>query len=317
MKKLFTIVIMVLLAINVFGQAKKPSIMVMPSARWCNTNGYLDIVDNMGVETYIPNYQKALVTDPNLTNVIAQINGLMSDRGFPLESLEQTMNSINRQNAELAVVTTKDGSGAVKTNDLMAIRQQARADIIMEVTWSINTMGPKRSITYTLEAFDSYTSKSVASSTGTGSPSFTAEIPVLLSEAVNSHIDEFCDRLQSHFDDLFENGREVSLNINIFENDEDIDLETVYGDKELREIIEDWVYDQTVSHRYNLSDDSELYMNFDEVRIPLYDERGRAIAANRFAQSLVRYLKAEPYNIEKIKLMNQGLGQCTIIIGNK
>ncbi len=317
MKKFFIIALMSAITLSSFGQAKKPSLMVIPSARWCNANGYMDVVDNLGQTVYLPNYQSALINDPNLASVITQINGLMADRGFPLTSLEKTINSINNQSAELAVVTTKDGASSVKSNDLMAIRQRAKADIIMEITWSINTLGPKQSVTYTIEAFDSYTNKSVASSTGTGDPSFTAETAVLLAEAVNTHIDEFCDRLQNHFNDLFENGREISLNINVFENDEGIDLEVEFGDKELREIIEDWIYEHTEYHRYNLSDDSELYMNFDEVRIPIYDERGRAIAANKFAQELVRYLKAEPYNIEKIKLMNQGLGQCTIIIGNK
>ena len=86
---------------------------------------------------------------------------------------------------------------------------------------------------------------------------------------------------------------------------------------ELREIIEDWMYEHTKSGRYNLVDDSELYMQFDDVRIELYDERGRPIAANNFARDLVRFLKAEPYNIELIKVMNQGLGQATIIIGDK
>jgi hypothetical protein len=85
----------------------------------------------------------------------------------------------------------------------------------------------------------------------------------------------------------------------------------------MREIIEDWMYEHTKSGRYNLVDHSESYMQFDDVRIELYDERGRPIAANNFARDLVRFLKAEPYNIELIKVMNQGLGQATIIIGDK
>ena len=73
----------------------------------------------------------------------------------------------------------------------------------------------------------------------------------------------------------------------------------------------------TVSGRYSLVDDNELYMQFDDVRIPVYDERGRSIAANQFARELVKFLRNAPYNITDIKLMNQGLGQVTLLLGNK
>ncbi len=316
MKKILLFSLMCLFAAATYGQAKKPRLMVVPSDSWCYQNGFLTEFDNQGVMEQIPDYKAALVQSPDLISVISTINGLMADRGFPCENLESAMKSINRQSAELAVVTNKEGDAAVKTNDLMELRKQAKADIILQLTWKVNQSGPRRSVTYTLQGLDAYTNNEIASAGGTGAPSFTVELPVLLQEAVNAHMDEFCDRLQAHFDDLFENGRAVAVNINVFENDEDIDLETEYDGKELREIIEDWFYENTVSHRYNLVDDSELYMQFDDVRIPVYDDRGRAIAANNFARNLVSYLKRD-YSIEKIKLMNQGLGQATILIGNK
>ena len=317
MRKLILVLAACLFTTIAFGQAKKPRLMVVPSDNWCYQNGYMTEFDNQGVIEQIPDYKAALVKNTDLLPVISAINGLMSDRGFPCENLESAMKSINRQSAELNVVTNKAGDAAVKTNDLMLLRQQAKADIILQLTWKVNQTGPRRSVTYTLQGLDAYTNNEIASAGGTGEPSFTVELPVLLEEAVNAHIDEFCTRLQAYFDDMFKKGRAIAININVFENDEDIDLETEFGDKELREIIEDWIYDNTVSHRYNLVDDAELYMQFDDVRIPLYDERGRAIAANNFARDLVRYLKGAPCNISQIKLMNQGLGQATLLIGNK
>ena len=58
-------------------------------------------------------------------------------------------------------------------------------------------------------------------------------------------------------------------------------------------------------------------MRFEQVRIPLFDERERPMDANRFARELVRYLKGEPCNIEQIKQMNQGLGRVTLVLGDK
>ena len=319
MKRLFFILLLCLTVNATFGQAKKPRLMVIPSDMWCHHNGFMQTYDNQGVTEYIPDYKKALVESTELLPVISEINGLMADRGFPLDDLQQTMSSINRQQAELAAVTNKGGDASVKTNDLMALRQRARCDIIVELTWTVNKVGPKRSITYTLRGLDAYTNNEVASVSGTGDPMSELNIttPQMLKAAVNDNMNLFCDRLQNHFDDMFENGRAIAININVFDNDQEIDLETEFNGSELREIIENWMYEHTKSGRYNLVDDSELYMQFDDARIELYDERGRPIAANNFARDLVRYLKTEPYNIELIKTMNQGLGQATIIIGNK
>lgn len=316
MKKITLAILFAVMSVAAMAQAKKPTIMVMPSDLWCNKNGFMEIYNNQGVDEPIPNYRMALINSDELIPVISQINGLMADRGFPLKNLESEIKAINQNSAEMAAVTSKDGGG-IQTNPLMQLRQRANADIIIQITWTINTVGPKRSITYTMQGLDSYTSKEIATSTGTGAPSFTAETAVLLSEAVSQHIDEFCDRLQAYFDDLFENGREVAMSINVFENDDDIDLETEFNGSELREIIENWISDNTVSHRYHLADDSEYHMTFDEVRIPLYDEAGKPIAANNFARQLVKYLKGAPCSISKVKAINQGQGKATLIIGNK
>ena len=316
MKRFLLIMSLCLIAASSFGQARKPRLMVVPSDNWCYQHGYITEYNNQGVTEYIPDYRAALVKNPDLLPVISAINGLMADRGFPLENLESAMRSVNRQSTELSAVAARDGS-SVQTNELMELRRQAKADIILQLSWTVNEVGPRRSVTYTLQGLDSYTNNEVASAGGTGEPSFTVETAVLLREAANAHMDEFCNRLQNHFDDLFENGRAVAIYINVFENPLGIDLETEYEGKELREVIEDWIYDNTVSGRYNLVDDNELYMQFDDVRIPLYDERGRSLAANNFARELVKFLRAAPYNISDIKLMNQGLGQVTLLIGNK
>lgn len=316
MKRFLTIIALSLLVLPVFSQAKKPTLMVVPSDQWCNKNGYGEMVDNQGVEVFVPSYKKALIGDDNLKSVITAINGLMQDRGFTCQDLEATVASLNNQDAELSAFQSKSGA-QVQTNQIMQLRQRARADIILELSWIVEKLGPKNAINYTLRAVDSYTNKQVASSTGTGEPSFTASVSSLLAEAVNSHIEEFCERLQNHFDDLFANGREITININVFENAEGINLETEFGGKELREIIEDWVNDNTVSHRFSLAASNEAYMQFTDVRIPMYDDNGRAQDAGRYIRGLVNFLKGAPCNIQKIKRDNAGLGTARLIIGDK
>lgn len=315
MKKIVLSALLCLTVAAGFSQAKKPTLMVVPSDMWCNTNGYMTSYDDQGTTASIPDYQKALQSDVNLLPVIAKINDLMADRGFPLKNLESEVKSLTRNNAEISMLQAKSGA-EVNVSPLDKLRQQAKADIIIQLTWTINQTGPKKSITYTIQGLDSYTNKQVAGATGTGEPSFTAEIPLMLEQAVNTHIDNFCDRLQTHFDDLFANGREIAVNLNIF-NTSPVDFETEIGGTELSEIIDNWMSDNTVSHRYSLTDGTESYLRFEQVRIPMFDEQERAMDANRFGRELVKFLKGAPCNIEQVKLMNQGLGRVTLVIGDK
>ena len=74
--------------------------------------------------------------------------------------------------------------------------------------------------------------------------------------------------------------------------------------------------DNTVQGRYNLSDATETTMRFEQVRIPLYDDKGRAVDARSYARNLRKYLRDEPYEIES-KLLTRGLGEVVLILGEK
>ena len=191
-----------------------------------------------------------------------------------------------------------------------------KADIILELDWTVNEAGPKKSITYNLRGLDAYSNKQVAGAQGTGQPSFSAELPVLLEEAVQDNMDNFTAQLQTHFDDLLANGREVVLEIRIFDDGQGVDLETEYDGYELAEIIDNWMAENTVNHRFSKSDATENYAIYDQVRIPLYKTNGMAQDTYGFARELARFLRAAPYKIST-KTLNQGLGRCLVIIGEK
>jgi len=297
-----------------FGQAKKPTIMVLPSDVWCNTNGYMIEFDNQGTKVKVPNYKKAFQENADLLTVISKINGLMADRGFPLKNAESALKTLESESAENAMLTSKGGA-AVAESPVDKLKKTAKADIIMQLTWTVNTTGPKKSITFNLQGLDAYTDKQVATAVGTGAPSFSAELPVLLEEAVLAHLDNFNASLQTHFDDMFANGREIIIRIKKFDS-WDGDLEKDFGGKELGDVIEDWLKNNTQKGRFSTTDATENIMLFEQVRIPLYDAGGKAIDARGFCKDLQKFLQAPPYSITN-KLMTKGLGQATIVLGDK
>lgn len=302
--------------LTVFGQAKKPTLMVVPSDAWCRQHGFTLNFDNHGETETISDYKTALATDKDLNNVISKINILMADRGFPLKDLQQTVKSINNVSAEDRLIRSKTSGATVIESPIDRLRRVAKADLILEIDWTVNENGPKRSITYNLRGLDAYSNKQVAGAQGTGSPSFSAELPVLLEESVQNNMDNFAVQLQTHFEDLISNGREVVVDVRVFDNGSGVDLEKEYDGMELAEIIDDWMAENTVNHRFNKSDATENYILFEQVRIPLYKQNGMAQDTDGFVRRLMRFLRNAPYNIP-CKVVNRGLGRCLLILGEK
>lgn len=297
-------------------QVKRPTLMVVPSDVWCTTNGYMTEYDNEGVKQLLPDYRLALQSDPILVAAIARINMLMADRGFPLKNLESVMKTIERNRAEEHLLSGKRTGASLLENPIDALRRTARADIVLSLTWLVNTTGPKKSVTYTLQGLDAYTDVQIAGAQGTGTQSFSSEVPVLLEEAVSTHMDNFTDQLQSYFEDLENYGRMVNLDIRVFDNGSELSLETEYDGYELAEIIDNWMAGHTVGHMFNKSDATDTYANYEQVRIPLYRPNGMAMDAEYFARDLRRFLAAPPYNIPS-RLLPRGLGRALLVLGEK
>lgn len=297
----------------VHSQAKKPVIMVVPSDNWCLRNNYMLGFDNLGIRTKVPDYRRAIMENTDLLMVISKINELMVDRGFPLRNLESTLKSIDNQASEDQLTTSRSRSELAES-PLDILKRTARADIIMQLTWTVNQTGPKKSVAFNLQGIDSYSDKQIAGASGTGAPSFTSELPVLLEEAVLAHIDNFNVQLQRHFDDMVENGREVSLRVRRF-SDFDGNLESEFNGEELGVIIERWVSDNSVNRRFTTTDATENVMVLEQIHIPLYDKSERPLDTRGWVRDLQRMLKST-YQIDS-KIMTRGLGQAQLVIGEK
>lgn len=314
-KHILAVAALVICSLSAYSQAKKPTLMVVPSDAWCKANGYTQQFDNQGYKETIPDYKAAVSSDMQLNAVISKINTLMADRGFPLKDLQQSIKSISNLSAEDRLITSKTSGAEIVESPLDRLRRTAKADILLEIEWSINTVGPKNSVTYNLRGLDAYSNKQIAGAEGTGKGSFSAEVPILLEEAVQDHMDSFTERLQAHFEDMLTNGREVTLDMRVFDSST-IDFEQEFDGKELNEVIDDWLSDNCVQHRFNKSDATESMILYEQVRIPMYKDNGQAQDTYGFAREMARYLKAAPYNIT-VKTVNRGLGRCLLIFGEK
>ena len=289
--------------------------MILPSDNWCEQRYFMTEFDNQGTKQKVPNYKQAFQEDTEIGQVISKIGSLMIDRGFPLKDAEQELKAIEQRAAEDNMTTSTTSGAGLSESPLDKLQNRAKADIVIQIWWKVSKTEQGKVVSFVLEAFDAYTSKRIAASTGNGTPNNTDIVPVLLQNAILANIDTFAAQLQSHFDDMLINGREVRLTIKKW-NSWDKNLETEIDGEEITDHITKWMDTNTVQGRFNKTDASENIIRFEQVRIPLYDDKNKALDARDFGKKLQKYLKAAPYNFE-VKLMTRGLGEAILVLGEK
>lgn len=300
---------------SIFGQAKKPTLMILPSDNWCEQRYFMTEFDNQGTKQKVPNYKQAFQEDTEIGQVISKIGSLMIDRGFPLKDAEQELKAIEARNAEDNMTSSTTTGSTISESPLDKLKNKAKADIIIQIWWKVSKGENGKVVSFVLEAFDAYTSERIASSSGNSTPNNTEIVPVLLQNAILANIDPFVSQLQGHFDDMFNNGRKIQLTVKKW-NSWDKNMETEIEGKEITDYINEWLQKNTVKGRFNMSDATENIIRCEQVRIPIYDANNNAIDARQFAKGLQKYFKAAPFNFE-VKLMTRGLGEAILVLGEK
>ena len=314
-KRILPLFLALLVSSSIYSQtAKKPTIMILPSDNWCVQRYFTQEFSNQGQTVRIPNYQQAFQEDIEIGTVISKVGGLLTGMGYSIKDAEQGIKSLATREAEDNVTMSKTSGASLAETPLDILKRRLKSDIVIQIGWNLNREANGRSATFNIEAFDSYTNKRIASSTGTTKAS-NEPIAVILEQGVKQNIVEFDKLLVQWYNDQLKNGREIVLTVRCWDN-WDKDLETEYDGDELTDCIQNWINDHTVNNAFNLSDGTEKIAQFEQVRIPLFDDKGKAIDARAFATELRKHLQKPPYNITS-KVIVRGLGEAVLVLGEK
>ncbi len=320
MKKTILTILLALVANQmIWSQAKQPKLMVMPADIYCERLGFTYEFDDQGRAVTVSDYENLFKNDEQSRQVISKINEMILARGYTkIALLEAELKGLKQRGAEENAMRSKQSDAGLKESPIDVIKSRAKADIIIDVDFSIKKMGAKKYIHFNLQAYDAYSNQPVGSVSGDGAPGYSITPGALIEEAVLSHLDNFLDQLQKHFDIMFEQGRECVFEVKVWE-DSDEDLESEYtkdGEElELSEFIDDWFAANSVKARYEVVDGSENFIRI-VARIPLFDSKNRPQDAKKFIRKLRKYLKSPPFNLS-MKSYKRGLGEAWLIIGGK
>ena len=291
---------------------KKPTLMILPSDNWCAQRYFTTTYENQGVSVVIPDYPTAFREDTELGGMVSKVGELLTGLGYSLKDCEQEFKAMQSRIAEDNVTMSNSGATLVES-PLDMLKRRTKSDIIIQLGWQVNKAQNGHSVTFTLEAFDAYTGKRIATASGTGDASEEI-VPKLLENAVSQKIGDFDLQMTRYYADLQANGREIVMTVRCWDSWGN-NLETEYGNEELLDCIQNWLNENTVNGAFNLTDATETMAQFEQVRIPFFDEKGRAMDARAFATQLRKYL-LQQYQITA-KVMVRGLGEANIILGEK
>lgn len=279
-----------IVSVSVAIHADPPTVMFLPDKTWCVQNNYVDVKERNGKTTYTEKFEEAFVKDPALKGVIVQLNALIGDSGIKAKDFGTSSELDDEEESEMALYEDEDG-GAIEMTDYEMALSKLRPDIIIKVGWDKNTVGFNYTLSYRLEALDSYSGKSIAQVTGvTPSKKTTYPVGEALQAAAREHMPLFVSRLQEHFDDLQANGREVTLACRVA-GGSGTSMNTDMNGNKLSEVITQWVSDNTVNHAYSTRQAGRNAITFEQVRIPFKDANGANNDAIKFVNQLERYLK--------------------------
>ena len=269
-------------------------------------------MDNQGKKVTINDYEAAFREDAELYSVAAKIGEMMAADGYPVKDYMQEYKSLMDEQTEEEVTMSSMGS-MIEETPLDMLRRRVKYDIELRVDWTINQEAKGHSVSLNIAAIDTYSNKQVAAANGTGKAADKIVVR-LIENALKEQMKSFSTQLNNHFNDVQTNGREITLQIRCWDSGMiTLEEENEDGD-ELLDVIAEWVENNTVNGAFNLASSTETRAKFEQVRIPMFNEKGRAMDACMFANQLRKHLREQ--SIE-CKVMNKGLGEAVLVIGEK
>lgn len=294
-------------------EAAMPTIIVFPADSWMNDHGFMNHVMNDGETEYMPRYNDAFVQAREIGTVIQAIQKVLEERKFEHEDLQNLIRDMKRERAEeLANAADGDASEKGAMDELM---QQARPDIRVDVDYAVQSVGPRKNISYTLKAVDAYTSEQVSSVEGTIQMTMDP-IDLAMRKAVAGNCDDFCQQMIDYFLDLRDNGRKINVvfraakgaGINFLKDEIGDDGDTY------DEFLYSWVRKHAVRSACKKGRKTGNMVEFKSVRIPFFNADNEPIEAEDWAKGVRKAFRAET-GIKVSKGQGNTLGRVNFLVG--
>jgi hypothetical protein len=242
------------------------------------------------------NIRTILEDDVNKRIAITKIKESFDSRGFTTVDFVAKLKAAKDNNA-----FTADNQTDIKAQ----IIQMSGADVYVQAEVIVDTtkVGTKteNSVKIILTGYEASTGNSLSNKVGESGKFYTDDIGKLASKAVDSIAVDFLNVMQTKFTDIVENGKSILVEIS-FEKESKYKMSSELGADALplSDQIEEWMGKNAYKNNYHIQGTTDVKMIFDDVRIPLKDEKtDNNYNPNKFALELYKFLKT--FNLETKK----------------
>lgn len=147
-----------------------------------------------------------------------------------------------------------------------------------------------------MTAYDIATGNSLANKVADSGELYTNDVGGLATRALARTSGEFLEVLQNKFNKMVLEGRSISVDFTLDEETELTFSTEVETGNTIADEIELWVAENAYQNNYHTTGTSDLYMNFDDIRIPIRDENGNNYKPLMFRMALTKFLKSIKLN---------------------
>ncbi len=291
--------------------AKKPTIMIVPAADWCQRKGYIDADGNC-------DYTKAL-SNPDMQSAIASMGDLMASENYPMLSLEQSLANADTEEVYSMLLTSK-GDGMIVESEVDRLSRYGSADIMLSMSLDEVKVGPNKSIEFRVTSTDAASGKILHGDVGRSRNS-CASPGLLVKESMHDLMPMFYERINRHFENMEREGREGSI-VFMIADDCPLHMESTVskdgGEGELAEYIEYWLDENCVNGCHSQPQKSRTRLAFNQVRMPLFGKgkfgnKPKALDASSFIKGMENEMASLGVSMSTMPI---GIGKVLVTLGS-
>ncbi len=220
-----------------------------------------------------------------LSYAVSKMTSEFSSRGYKTKDFIAQLKRAKRND----VLTAGTQSDAVTK-----MIQNMGADIIVTTKVVASTDTRRQSeVSLELTATEFQTAGNLASATFQSGKYMTTDTLKLTDYAFKKIKAEFFTKLQSAFNDIVKNGREMAIQMVLAKSvtDWDFDRATPDGDTAFKTVLEDWLQKHALNGVYDMSRSNDKVIDL-SLQLPIWDEeQGRAYTISRFSVELKNFLE--------------------------
>jgi len=247
--------------------------------------------------------QAVLDRNQMLNYAVSKVTSEFSSRGYKTKDFLAQLKLAKRND----VLTAGSQSDAVTK-----MIQNMGADILVTAKVMTTTDTKRQSeVSLELTATEFQTAGNLASATFQSGRFATTDTLKLTDYALKKVKDDFFTQLQTSFNDIVKNGREMAVQMVLAKSvtDWDFDQPLPDGSANFKPVLEDWLQTRALNGVYDMSRSNDKVIDI-SLQMPVWDEaKGQAYTISRFSTELKSFLdqKLGGEYVASIVTMGQGL----------